>query len=111
MGHEKRRDYNDDEVEVEIVRGQEVHGDLSSGGVCWKRTPQFTFAQRPPAGRWGCPTGRPHAGTKQHCCCDFFSLSDRSADRPVGVSDRSDDRSAESYCNAVLRGFLAQEGF
>ena len=34
MGHEKRRDYNDDEVEVEIVRGQEVHGDLSRGGVC-----------------------------------------------------------------------------
>ena len=45
----------------------------------------------------------------------FFSLSNRSADRPVGVSDRSDDRSAESYCNAVcavsLRKKVSKSGF
>ena len=40
MRHEKWWSYDDDEVEMKMVRGEVLHEVLSRGGVCWAWTPQ-----------------------------------------------------------------------
>ena len=76
MRHEKWWSYDDDEVEMKMVRGEVLHEVLSRGGVCWAWTPLlFTHEDHRPAGRpvghvgnedsnhagpfLGHPTGRP----------------------------------------------------